>query len=498
MFMTKVFRLIVVMLMVLAVTVPNTQAQRKKQIAVLDFDFATLDIGLAHRAYGGQKNLARRVADKLINSLMTLKTCQVIERSQIDKVFAEQDLGASGRIDPNTAAKFKRVLGVDALIYGNVSVFELRGLPKDNKDTMWDPRDMSARIAVNFRIVDTTTGVVELSNEMIGMSAQGPKRSAGARFGMGILNDMVGGGKVQVKDEQVRDVVGQAVEDVIGKMTLDVEKYLKGELRPPEPILTSDKIINGRVLSVRGPSLVITNINKSAVRVGDRLFVRRFISVTDPETKKATTFSEKIGEVEVIEIQDEVIMGSFTGSGEAQRGDTVTNSPSGAGVTGTPIPESKSPPSAGNTLPPSTNTPSTNITNTQSTNTTRSFSSGKNERVFTVSANQPWLDTGIEVQPNTNYEFIAEGVSNVDRVNKVSAAGIAVSASRPRLPLPGSPLGALLAKVRYPNGKYSAIVLVGAKGNAKTDPGETGRLMLGINDDNFADNTGSFKVTVRW
>ncbi|HEX9000850.1 MAG TPA: CsgG/HfaB family protein [Blastocatellia bacterium] len=330
---TNVFRLMIACLLALLLFSPSAQAQRKKQLAVLDFDFATVDIGLANRAYGGQKNLARRVADKLITSLVALKTCQVIERSQLEKILKEQNLGLDGRIDPNTAAKIGKVLGVDAIILGNVSVFELRGLPKDSKDTMWSPQDMSARIAVNFRIVDTTTGVVEVSNEMIGMSAQGPKKSAGRRFGEDILNSMLKGDqKPQVKDEHIRDVVQQAVEEAVGKMTLDVERYVSGNLRPPEPTITADKLLNGRVISVSGPSLVINNINKTSVRVGDRLFVRRFKAVRDPVTGKETKFSEKIGEVEVVEIQEELIIGSFSGSGAAQVSDVVTNSPTGAGV----------------------------------------------------------------------------------------------------------------------------------------------------------------------
>ncbi len=477
----KVFRLIAVCLLALMLATPAARAQRKKQLAVLDFDFATVDIGLARRAYGTNQNLARRVADKLINSLVALKTCQVVERSQLEKVLREQNMGLDGRIDPSTAAKVGRILGVDALIIGTVSVFELRGLPNNNRDTMWDPKDMFARIAVNFRIVDTTTGVVDVSNEMIGTSGQGAKKSVGERFGKSILDGVIKGNQgPQVKDEQIRDVVGQALDEVIGNMTNDVQKYLSGTLRPPEPTITSDKLINGRVVSVNGPSLIVTNVNKSAVRVGDRLFVRRFKTIRDPTTNQNISFSEKIGEVEVVEIQDQAIIGSFAGSGVAQVGDTVTNSPTGAGITGTPVrSDTKS------SSPPPANTP------------TPAPVRAKQEQTITVPGKAGWFDTKLDIPPGTIVEFSAEGAVQLNQTAASLPGGIPGRVRSPRLPLPTAPVGALVAKFQYSSGKASTPVFIGAQGKAQTAT-ESGRLWLSVNDDTPADNNGSFTVKVRW
>src|SRR5438552_12401741 len=140
-----IFGFLMVCLLMFGLSADLKAAQRKKQIAVLDFDFATVDLGLADRAYGGKQNLARRVADKLVTSLVGLGTCQVIERSQLEKVLREQNLGSQGRIDASTAAKVGRILGVDALIIGNVSIFELQGLPQST-DNIWDNKKLRSRI----------------------------------------------------------------------------------------------------------------------------------------------------------------------------------------------------------------------------------------------------------------------------------------------------------------------------------------------------------------
>jgi curli biogenesis system outer membrane secretion channel CsgG len=330
MFTRKSFRLVVAGLIACLSLVPSALAQRKKQIAVLNFDFATVDIGLAHRAYGGQENLARRVSDKLVTSLVGLGTCQVIERSQLEKVLHEQNLGREGRIDPSTAARIGRILGVDALILGSVSVFDLQGLPQDGRDTIWSPKDMQARLAVIFRVVDTTTAVVELSNEMIGTSANlRKKRSAGEKIATGVLKDILSGNQSrypQVKDEHVRDVVQLAVDDVVGKIALEVDNYLSGARRSSVAEAAPANQLNGRVIEVNGPTIYIMGISKSAIRIGDRLFVRRSRASRDPVTNREVRFTEKIGEVEIVEIQDEVIVGSFAGSGQARVGDLITSS----------------------------------------------------------------------------------------------------------------------------------------------------------------------------
>ncbi|MEP7341522.1 MAG: CsgG/HfaB family protein [Acidobacteriota bacterium] len=344
MFSTKAFRLTMIFLLALACAVPSARAQRKKQIAVLNFDFATVDIGLARNVYGNHENLARAISDKLVNTLVAQNSCVVVERSLLEKVLHEQNLGTQGRIDPNTAAKVGKAAGADAIIIGNVAMFELLGEPKSTRDDSWDPSQLGARITVNFRVVDTTTGVVEASNGVTGTSGQSGKSSAGQQVttrASDALGDLVGR-KVRIagvpimgnrdkttraSNEQVRNVVQVAVDDVVGQMTVDIEKYLTGTRRQPEAV-AAEKQIHGRVIDVQGPTIFIADINRSAVRVGDRLYVRRERVKT--MSGKSYTFTDQIGEVEIVEIQSQVVVGSFSGSGKAQDGDIITNNPGGA------------------------------------------------------------------------------------------------------------------------------------------------------------------------
>jgi hypothetical protein len=119
------------------------------------------------------------------------------------------------------------------------------------------------------------------------------------------------------------------------------------------------------------------------------------------------------------------------------------------------------------------------------------------EKIVTVSANQPWTDTGIDVTPNMSFEFIAEGQIEIGNRNSSSADGNR-NAATTSLPLEDAAAGALIGKIRYPDGRDSNYVFIGSRNGARTDPDEYGRLFLGINDDYFRDNTGSFRVTIRY
>lgn len=65
-------------------------------------------------------DLTMVVADNISLELMKLGF-EVIERSSLDRVLGEQNLQMSGLTDPVTAAKVGKILGVDAIVLGNVT-----------------------------------------------------------------------------------------------------------------------------------------------------------------------------------------------------------------------------------------------------------------------------------------------------------------------------------------------------------------------------------------
>ena len=108
-----------------------------------------------------------------------------------------------------------------------------------------------------------------------------------------------------------------------------------------------------------------------------------------------------------------------------------------------------------------------------------------------VPANQRWTDTGITVRRGETVTFNASGQVQFSANASDTAASVgASSGQRPTGPMANVPVGALLGRV--------GPVAVFAIGNQTSlQMPADGRLFLGVNDDNVADNRGEFTVDVR-
>lgn len=88
---------------------------RKTKVAVLDFQqqggFANQDVG-------------KIVAEWFTTSLVETGRFEVIERRLMQQVLQEQKLGASGLLDPNSASRLGKLLGVKTVVTGTVQNYE--------------------------------------------------------------------------------------------------------------------------------------------------------------------------------------------------------------------------------------------------------------------------------------------------------------------------------------------------------------------------------------
>src|SRR5690242_15095490 len=95
--------------MLLALT-GGVQAQQKKRVAVMNFDYATVQSGVA-AIFGSNQDIGKGIADLLVDRLVADGVYSVIERKALDKIIAEQNFSNSDRADANSAAKIARILG---------------------------------------------------------------------------------------------------------------------------------------------------------------------------------------------------------------------------------------------------------------------------------------------------------------------------------------------------------------------------------------------------
>jgi len=72
----------------------------------------------------GYHQIGDGMAEMLANALFNSNRYIVLERQSIEDVLQEQDLGASGRVKQETAAKIGEIEGADLLIEGTITEFE--------------------------------------------------------------------------------------------------------------------------------------------------------------------------------------------------------------------------------------------------------------------------------------------------------------------------------------------------------------------------------------
>jgi hypothetical protein len=107
-----------------------------------------------------------------------------------------------------------------------------------------------------------------------------------------------------------------------------------------------------------------------------------------------------------------------------------------------------------------------------------------------VPANQAWTDTGITVNVGDHVAFQASGEITYGRSPGQTATADGGADRRANYPDPGAPVGALIGKVGN-----SAPFGIGTQGQPLPMPA-SGRLMIGVNDNELADNGGFFTVVV--
>src|ERR1035437_5425273 len=95
---------------------------RKKRIAIMDFDYATVHAGVSE-IFGQDIDIGKGIADLLVTYLVKDGSYSIIERKALDKILAEQNFSNSDRANPASAAKIGKLLGVDAILVGSITLF---------------------------------------------------------------------------------------------------------------------------------------------------------------------------------------------------------------------------------------------------------------------------------------------------------------------------------------------------------------------------------------
>lgn len=313
----------------ICILVPACVAQQKKRVAVLDFDYGTVQTSVED-LFRTNVDVGKGISDLLVQKLVQDGKYSVIERNAIDKVLREQNFANSDRVDSSTAAKIGRILGVEAVIMGTITQFGrddkstgVGGGALGNWGSKWGiggvkKHESKAVVGVTARMVDTTTAEILAAVTGEGKSQRSGTSLVGAGGGGGSAG---GGGYDMASSNFGTTILGEAVHQAVDSVGQQLEQQA-GSL--PTRIV----VIDGLVADVSGNTLVLNVGSKTGVKVGDTLEVSRPVrTVKDPATGKVLkTVTSKLGTATVTEVDEVSSTATFSGTGPAKVGDAVRNS----------------------------------------------------------------------------------------------------------------------------------------------------------------------------
>lgn len=257
-------------------------------IAVLPFDDGSIK-----RTWGEKFSLGKGVADELVTALLATNRFRLIERAEIDRVLEEQNLGKGGAIDPETAAKIGKILGVQYLVIGRITEFST----KEDDDLLANPNHhnpmgmriarTTARVAIDARLVDAATAEILTS-----VTGTGKK----ATVNLGLITKQ-GGVLFGDKDFQKSDL-GKALRQAVNSVARQLAVKAYERMAP----LT----ITGMIAYVRADKIIINVGQKHGVKPGMVFKVaHKLETIKDPVTgEEIGEVTEPIAEIAVLEVKE--------------------------------------------------------------------------------------------------------------------------------------------------------------------------------------------------
>jgi curli biogenesis system outer membrane secretion channel CsgG len=282
----------------------------KRRIAVLDFDFAST--GVTYNVFGNY-GPSKGVSDLLTNKLVQDGTYSVIERSRIDQVLQEQNLGASGRIDAATAAQLGRILGVDVVVIGSITQFNVEEKNTGGGTGFFGIRVNSekakATVELTARLVSTSTAEILAVAQGEGQLDQNDGQVSVMGFG--------GGTSTSNLDKLLSAAATEATDNLSTQIVAAAPKI--GALPAAVPA------VNAVVADVTGGLVTINKGSGEGLQVGMKLSVERVVKqVKDPSTGTVIRrITQPVGQIVLTEVDAKSALGKVTRGVNFRVGDVV-------------------------------------------------------------------------------------------------------------------------------------------------------------------------------
>ncbi|WP_179862098.1 CsgG/HfaB family protein [Longibacter salinarum] len=274
--------------------VPSEAQQLKKRVAVLSFEDKT-DEGYS---WGGTKTAGDGMSDMLITELVKSGRYTVLERTEINQVLDEQNLGQQGIVTSESAAQVGKMLGAEIVIFGSITEFGYKERSTGGRTRRFGVgiSSTTAVVASDVRMVDATTGEIIAAEDV---------RKEESKRGLKVDTKKVDFGSQSEFDESL---VGEATREAIDEIVSLIDGN-SGNVKWGATVVTA-----------QGGKVFINAGSASGVEVGQTFLVKRAgQKLVDPDTGiELGAVEESLG---TIRVEDNSV-----GNGKASRCTIVSGS----------------------------------------------------------------------------------------------------------------------------------------------------------------------------
>ena len=231
---------------------------------------------------------SRALTEILTTTLVDSRRFVVLERQQGQAVLAEQDFGASGRVNPQTAPGQGGIIGAQAMITGDITGYAYTQQAVGGnalnvvKGVTASASRVTAQVVIDLRLIDATTGEV--------LSSASGKGEASAT---GVASEITKGDRHLGTSGAWSSPLGDASREAIRK----VVKAIIADL--PE------RDWSARIADVREDAIYLNSGSEDGMTAGAVLEVyERQPALVDPETGRNLGAPERlVGTVEVVSVE---------------------------------------------------------------------------------------------------------------------------------------------------------------------------------------------------
>ncbi len=290
----------VVIFMCIVVLALTATAWAKPRLAVMDFENKS--------QYGGWR-VGHGASDMLSTELVKTGKFSMMERDRISAVLKEQNLGASGLLDPRTAVKIGKLIGVEYIVTGAVTEYGQSQTGGGGGGVRVGKKGYHA--TVDVRLVNAATGEIVFADS----ASNNKSTTSFSVFGIG------GGQSFNEKKatETLRAAIKQISIQIAATQTTSpfaaIANSKKKAVKKNVPLVAD---VDGKIITV--------NKGKSVgFKVGQKVGVYRQKKVIkDPATGKVLKIKyTKVGVIKLTEVESGYSEGKIISGSGFKEGDEV-------------------------------------------------------------------------------------------------------------------------------------------------------------------------------